>query len=653
MKDILITPIEVLNGYDTVSPLYPYIPSLSHWRAWECAAYKRYTLSGRVLDLGCGDGRYFKLLWPDVKEVVGVDMNPETAEAARRSGVYQQVHTCPAHQIPEPDESFDCIFANCSLEHMDYLDEVLAEVSRCLKPGGSLLCSVVTHRFTEWGLIPAFVSMAGFENAAEELKNDFLAYHHLANPLHPTVWQSQFGKAGLTAAEYIPILPRYNSGFFLVMDNLWHLKQNYSGEMGDIIFPFLASNPEFPAGFRTILQGLLEMEIDWRDCSGAVFLVKKATQEILRNCWCGNSDLIPFGPNYGECRTCGTLVSQDPVSQEELIVKDDEADFYGKQYWFSHQTENFGFPDIYARARNDLTERNLHWLKTLLKYRLPPAQVLELGCSHGSFVALLRQAGYQASGVEMSPWVVTYAHETFDIPVEVGPVESLSLPKNSLDIIVLMDVMEHLSDPLITIEHCISLLKSDGLLLIQMPDFKEERSYQLLLSEEDLFLRMMLPKEHLYLFSQRSVKNLLGRLGIENVYFEPPIFDQYDMFLVAARKPVKTYSIDDIESKLLSNPSGRIVLGMFDLRQREIEALSRIKNLGIDLSKHLQEIRSLTQQLEINRVVEESELQAYYQLQLDHESTQARIKAMESSKFWKLRRKWIGLKQKLGLNSKE
>ena len=46
-----------------------------------------------------------------------------------------------------------------------------------------------------------------------------------------------------------------------------------------------------------------------------------------------------------------------------------------------------------------------------MKYRLPPANVLEVGCAHGSFVALMRLAGYEASGVEMSPWVVEFGQE--------------------------------------------------------------------------------------------------------------------------------------------------------------------------------------------------------------------------------------------------
>lgn len=275
MKDIFITSVEVLQGYDALSPLYPYIPSLSQWRAWEYAAYQHYTLDGRVLDLGCGDGRYFKLLWPDVKEVVGVDMNPEIAEVARQSGAYQQVHASPAHQIPEPDASFDYVFANCSLEHMDQLDKVLAEVYRCLQPGGTLLCSVVTHRFKEWALLPMLVSIAGFPKVAGELEQSFLSYHHLSNPLQPAEWQARFHEAGLVTLEHIPILPKYNSSFFLLMDSLWHLKQEVSGEMGDIIFPLLSSNPNFPSSFRTILQGLLDMETDLEDCSGAVFAAKR------------------------------------------------------------------------------------------------------------------------------------------------------------------------------------------------------------------------------------------------------------------------------------------------------------------------------------------------------------------------------------------
>lgn len=270
-----LTAEQVLEAYDRVVELYPHIPSLSHWRAWEYAAYRHHQLDGRILDLGCGDGRYFRLIWPHATEVVGVDMNPAVAELARQSGVYRGIHVAPAHRVPEPDASFDRVFANCSLEHMDHLDAVLAEIYRCLRPGGTLLCSVVTDHFVRWSLLPNLVAMAGFAGAAATLQKDFLDYHHLANPLSVDEWAESFNLAGLVPEEHIPILPKHNSGIFLLVDSLWHVKRVGGGEIGDVVFPFLSANANFPGGFRKVLAGLLEMETDWQDCSGAVFVVRK------------------------------------------------------------------------------------------------------------------------------------------------------------------------------------------------------------------------------------------------------------------------------------------------------------------------------------------------------------------------------------------
>lgn len=275
MQNKTLLPDDVLNGYDAVSILYPHIPPLSHWRAWEYAAYQNYRLEGRILDLGCGDGQYFRLIWPDVDDVVGVDMNVDVAELGRQSGVYRYVHVALAHHVPEPDASFDHVFANCSLEHMDDLDAVLAEIHRCLKPGGTLLCSVVTDRFVQWSLLPNLVAMAGFDGAAKTLQKDFLDYHHLSNPLSVDEWTKSFNLAGLIVEEHIPILPKHNSGIWLLMDSLWHIKKAGGAEIGDDIFPFLSANPRFTKAFRMIFSGLLEMETDWDDGSGAVFLVRK------------------------------------------------------------------------------------------------------------------------------------------------------------------------------------------------------------------------------------------------------------------------------------------------------------------------------------------------------------------------------------------
>jgi 2-polyprenyl-3-methyl-5-hydroxy-6-metoxy-1,4-benzoquinol methylase len=293
----------------------------------------------------------------------------------------------------------------------------------------------------------------------------------------------------------------------------------------------------------------------------------------MRTCWCGNASFRPFGDQYGECNACGTLVYLEATPPERLLVQNDDSDFYGKNYWLERQRDH-GSADIFARARNDLTERNLYWLKALLKYRLPPAKVLELGCSHGSFVALMQHAGYEASGVEMSPWVVEFGQKTFGVPVSLGPLETLDAPPASADIIVAMDVLEHLPDPAKTMARCLELLKPDGLLVIQTPQFREGGEYENFVKEGDRFLEMLLPEEHIYLFSQKSVTQFFEQLGAPHIAFEKAIFDHYDMFFVVSRNPINTHSHQEAETVLLSTPNGRMTAALLDLRERELESLA-------------------------------------------------------------------------------
>src|SRR5262249_4293630 len=226
--------------------------------------------------------------------------------------------------------------------------------------------------------------------------------------------------------------------------------------------------------------------------------------EAGRSCWCAESRLRPYSPEYLACSACGTLVSRLGLSSEQVKVRDDASDFYGKEYWLSHQAEDLGLPTIHERARQDLPERCLYWLRLLLTYRLPPARVLEVGCAHGAFVALLRWAGFDATGLEVSPWVVEFARGRFGLPMLQGPIAEQGLPAGSLDVVVLNDVLEHLPDPVGTVRACAGLLRPDGLLVIQTPAFPEEAEFAQLQQRNDCFLSMMtgsVSEQHIYLFS--------------------------------------------------------------------------------------------------------------------------------------------------------
>ncbi len=348
---------------------------------------------------------------------------------------------------------------------------------------------------------------------------------------------------------------------------------------------------------------------------------KEQVEKSLGNivCWCGNHPLVSFSPDYLRCPVCETLVSTQMPDASFTKVKDDDQDFYGRNYWFLHQEGELGFSNIIGRARADLPERDLYWLRTLLKYRQPPANSLELGCAHGGFVALMQWAGFEATGLELSPWVVDFARQTFGVPVLSGPLEDQALTPGSLDIIVLMDVLEHLSDPVGTMRECLDLLAPGGFLLIQTPCYPKGKSYEAMLAEKDRFLEMLRAEEHLYLFSQSSVRRLFEQLDAPYLQVEPAIFAHYDMFMLVSRSPIipSTTGAEASREAILSQPpTARLVQALLDVQDhlRESEA---------DRQARLEVIHTLDKALKATEEDRQARLQAIAELQTALAATEA------------------------------
>jgi 2-polyprenyl-3-methyl-5-hydroxy-6-metoxy-1,4-benzoquinol methylase len=286
---------------------------------------------------------------------------------------------------------------------------------------------------------------------------------------------------------------------------------------------------------------------------------RKDTEE----CWCGSRQLEDFSPEYRRCIDCETLVyTHIPPRVSEVI--DDDTAFYGRQYWFSHQEADLHLPNLEVRARRDLPERCLFWLQHLLEHKLPPGRVLEIGCGHGGFLRLLRLAGFDARGLELSPWVVRFAHTSFDVPVFIGRLENQVAQPESFDVIILMDVLEHLPEPAVTLRHCLTQLKPDGILILQTPAYPEGATLDELQKGQAPFLKMLLPLEHLYLFSRRALSNLLDQLGLTQIHFKRPLFPEHDMLVFAGRESLGQNSQSDVEDALAGTPNGRIIQALFD-----------------------------------------------------------------------------------------
>ena len=104
-----------------------------------------------ALDVGCGEGRFCRMLSRHGVEVVGVDPTRAliaTARARAKNGVYIEAQ---AERLPFRDATFDLVVTYLSLIDVVDILSAINEMVRVLKPGGALLVANLTSFNTAGG----------------------------------------------------------------------------------------------------------------------------------------------------------------------------------------------------------------------------------------------------------------------------------------------------------------------------------------------------------------------------------------------------------------------------------------------------------------------------------------------------------------------
>ncbi|GAA6182607.1 class I SAM-dependent methyltransferase [Shimia sp. NS0008-38b] len=92
-----------------------------------------------VLDLGCGEGRFCRMLAPSVDQVVGIDPTEALIAHARALGGDATYHVAKAESLPCEANTFDLVVSYLSLIDIPDIPAALAEAHRVLRPHGRLL----------------------------------------------------------------------------------------------------------------------------------------------------------------------------------------------------------------------------------------------------------------------------------------------------------------------------------------------------------------------------------------------------------------------------------------------------------------------------------------------------------------------------------
>lgn len=108
-------------------------------RIYTILAKEAKTLSGSVMDFGCGNKPY-EALFVHVDKYIGLDIEESGNSGLKKADVYYD-----GKNIPFSDNYFDNIFCSEVFEHVFNLEEIIPEMNRVLKPGGKML---ITCPFT-------------------------------------------------------------------------------------------------------------------------------------------------------------------------------------------------------------------------------------------------------------------------------------------------------------------------------------------------------------------------------------------------------------------------------------------------------------------------------------------------------------------------
>lgn len=134
-----------------------------------------------VIDIGCGRGTSTLRLaerLPNAR-LVAVDRSVALLAVARER-LHQAGHTVAVtcadfHQIPLPDASVDVAVAAFCLYHSAHPAHVIAEIARCLRPGGRAV--LVTKSADSYHAIDCVVAEAGLDSRACRRQSLYATFH--------------------------------------------------------------------------------------------------------------------------------------------------------------------------------------------------------------------------------------------------------------------------------------------------------------------------------------------------------------------------------------------------------------------------------------------------------------------------------------------
>ncbi len=214
---------------------------------------------------------------------------------------------------------------------------------------------------------------------------------------------------------------------------------------------------------------------------------------------CGSAGIRPWRPGHPavlKCGGCGSGWVAAPPAPADLEAGYQEA------YYQAGSGARF-LPVVEAAVLA------LKWLR----YRAVAARVaapgsfLDVGCGRGDLLQVFHRRGWRVLGTPVSRTAAAAARGR-GLEVRLGDLPALGLPRQEFDAITFFHVLEHLPDPGAHLREAHACMKDDGLLVVEVPNFRT-MGFQLLGRRHLCYD----PPHHLFFFAPRGLDALLRSCG--------------------------------------------------------------------------------------------------------------------------------------------
>lgn len=206
------------------------------------------------------------------------------------------------------------------------------------------------------------------------------------------------------------------------------------------------------------------------------------------------------------CPACGVGMA--------LPTQFDAAAYYDSSYFNGGRSDGYA---NYVQAGDVLRAQFRQELTLLNKFGVRSGRLLEVGCAYGYFLDVAKET-FQVSGLELCEDAVVSCNARGYPDVHCGEVSKEALERfPDVDVVVMLDVIEHLPNPVASLEAAARKINPGGLLLMTTGDFSS-----LFARVTGSKWRLMTPPQHLWFFTPRSLQTLCTRLGLELVHLDHP-----------------------------------------------------------------------------------------------------------------------------------